>query len=345
METKKQYRIAADFLRILSILAVVFIHTTTKTLEASAFALEKIPITLFLNQILRFAVPLFFMISGFVLELNYHLNENYLTYLKKRLNRIFIPYIFWSLIYYFFVFYKNRNPNFLETLIRGDASYQLYFIPALLILYLIFPLIHNFCKYILNKWIVIIFGLIQIVALYYEYNIHPLPIYYPVKVAFLNFYVFFLGIVFARNQERFLNFIKKWKLLLLLGSIASAVFVFFEGFSGYLKTHNYLAFYSTWRPSILIYTILLAGFLFWVFDRKIVKTSAVKTLSRLSFFVFFIHVIILEILWHSIGIKIFQLKFAQNLWWDPIYFIVVTLISFSIAYIVHKIPYLSKLTG
>jgi len=345
MDTKKQYNIAADSLRILSTLAVIFIHTTTRTLEVSGYALQKIPFTLFLNQIFRFAVPLFFMISGFVLELNYHLNESYLTYLKKRLNRIFIPYVFWSAFYYFLVYSKNRNPNFLDSLLRGDASYQLYFIPALLIFYLIFPLIHNFCEFILSKWILIILGLIQIVILYSEYNIHPLPIYYPFKVAFLNFYAFFLGIVLARNQERFLSFIKKWKLLLLFGSIVFAVSIFYEGLNGYSKTHNYLAFYSTWRPSILIYTIFLGGFLYWLFNRNILNVPIVKVLSRLSFFVFFIHVLILEILWYLIGVKFFQLQFAQSLWWDPLYFIAVTLISFSIAYIVHKIPYLSKLTG
>jgi len=156
-EKQKLYNPIIDILRTISIFAVILVHTTTRTLEASSFALLKIPWTLFLNQIARFAVPLFFMIPGFVLELNYHLHENYLTYLKKRFSRIFIPYLFWSLIYYLFVYYKGRDPNFISALLRGDASYQLYFIPALLIFYLLFPLIHNFCTYILNKWLLIIF--------------------------------------------------------------------------------------------------------------------------------------------------------------------------------------------
>lgn len=347
-EKKKLYNPVVDILRILSILAVIIIHTTTRTLEASKFALIRIPWTLFLNQTARFAVPLFFMISGFVLELNYHLHESYLTYLKKRFSRIIIPYIFWSTIYYYFIYNSNHGANFLSSLLKGDASYQLYFIPALLIFYLLFPLIHNFCDFLLNKWLLIIFGLIQLSLLFYDYNIHPLQIYPPIGTALLNFYVFFLGIVLARNQEKFKNFIKKWKLFLLLGSVVFAVVVFYEGLSGYLKTQNYLTFYSSWRPSVLIYTIVLSGFLYWIFDRKLKFVNLIKKLSHLSFFVFFIHVIILEAAWYTVGVKMMQMtngKIIYQIWFDPLYFLVVTIISFGIAFIAHKIPYLNKVTG
>jgi len=347
-EKQKLYNPIVDILRIISILAVLLIHTTTRTLETSFYALTKIPWTLFLNQVARFAVPLFFMISGFVLELNYHLHENYLTYLKKRFSRIMVPYIFWSIIYYFLIYPQGRDPSFINALLQGDASYQLYFIPALLIFYLFFPLIHNFCAFLLNKWLLILFGLIQLLLLYYDYSIRPLPIYYPLGIALLNFYVFLLGIVLARSQERFKTFIRKWKLLLLFGTIAFAIYIFFEGMSGYLRTHDYLTFYSSWRPSILLYTICLSGFLYWVFDRKLKAIEVIKKLSHLSFFVFFIHVIILEAVWYSVGLKLFAMtngKIIQQVWFDPLYFATVTIISFAVAFIAHKIPYLNKLTG
>jgi fucose 4-O-acetylase-like acetyltransferase len=284
------------------------------------------------------------MISGFVLELNFHLHESYFDYLKKRINRIFIPYVFWSGIYYFFV-YTRHTENFFQALLGGDSSYQLYFIPALLIFYLIFPLIHNFYKFLNSKWITILFGLIELSLFYYDYYVQPLRIFSPVKTALLNYFVFYAGIILANNKERFVSLVKKWKLIFLFGTLIFAVILYFEGLNGYLKTHNYLAFYSSWRPSVLIYTILLAGSLYYLFDRNIIRISIIKTLSRLSFFVFFIHIIVLEALWYLIGVKIFKIQFVKDLWWDPLYFIAVTLISFSIAYIAHKVPKLSKLSG
>ena len=119
---------AIDALRTISILAVVLIHTTTRVLENSGYNLYTHPFTLFFNQAARFAVPMFFLISGFVLELNYHLNESFIHFLKKRFIKVFIPFLFWSLIYYFFI-YTKHNSGFLEALIGGNASYQLYFIP------------------------------------------------------------------------------------------------------------------------------------------------------------------------------------------------------------------------
>ena len=114
---------------------------------------------------------------------------------------------------------------------------------------------------------------------------------------------------------------------------------------GFINTHNYLVFYSQWRPSVLIYTFFIGGFLYWVFDRKLSNSIFFKTLSRLSFFVFFIHVIILEQLWYWGFKSIFSEKFVAQLWFDPVFFLSVAGVSFGLAFIAHKIPYLSKITG
>lgn len=347
-EKQKLYNPVIDILRTISILAVILIHTTTRTLEVTSYNLLKTPWTLFLNQAARFAVPLFFMISGFVLELNYHLHESYFTYLKKRFSRIFIPYVFWSAIYYYFIYNKSHGANFLNSILKGDASYQLYFIPSLLIFYLLFPLIHKYFRLLGNKWIMIALGLSELLLLYHDYNIKPLQFYYPLSIALLNYFVFILGMSLARNQEVFFNFIRRWKLVLFFGTIIFAFLVFFEGLTGYLATHNYLAFYSSWRPSVLVYTLFFAGFTYWAFDHKLKFISAIKTFSRLSFFVFFTHVIFLEAIWYGFLKNVFEQShgtIAQTLWYDPLYFLAVTIISFGVAFIVHKIPYLSKLTG
>jgi probable poly-beta-1,6-N-acetyl-D-glucosamine export protein len=348
MNKNKLYNPAIDILRIIAILAVILIHTTTRNLEVSVYKLQEIPLTLFLNQAARFAVPLFFMISGFVLELNYHLHESYLQYLKKRISRIFIPYLFWSVIYYFFIYIKGRNPNFISAIIRGDASYQLYFIPTLIVFYLLFPIIHKYFYIIGNKYVIIFLGLAQLLILYFDYNIHSLPFFYPLSIALLNYFVFIAGVAVARNQERFVNFINKRKLILGLVTVIFALFVYFEGLNGYLTTHNYTVFYSSFRPSVLIYTLFLAGFLYWVFKRNFKFVLIIKTFSRLSFFVFFTHIIILEAVWYGFLKNIFNDtngSIARQLWYDPMYFLIVMGISFTIAYVVHKIPYASKLTG
>ena len=346
MMEQKQYNPAIDILRFISILAVVLIHTTTRTLEANHLDITKVPWTLFLNQISRFAVPLFFMISGFVLELNYSANISYFVYLKKRFGRILIPYVFWSFIYYFFV-YTKHNINFLTTLGLGSASYQLYFIPSLLVLYIAFPLFHIFYKILTDKWVLLLLGVIQVYILYQDYYIHSLPFFYPVTIAMLNFYIFLLGALASHHQNIILVFIKKWKIMLLAITFLLAGYVFMEGQSGYLKTSNYLKFYSQWRPSVLLYTAVLGSILYYLFNKALPHLNLIKTVARLSFFVFFIHVIVLEFIWYKFGVHFFQAdpQIIRQVWFDPIFFLSVAGVSFIIAYVVHKIPYLSKITS
>lgn len=317
-----------DFLRLISILAVVMIHTTTRSIEASANNLASFPLTFIFNQLSRFAVPLFFLISGFVLELNYHHYPNYFVYLKKRLSRILIPYLFWSAIYYYFI-YTHHSDNFFKSLFYGSASYQLYFIPTLIIFYLIFPILHRIYKYLANKWVIIILGLIQIFILYSDYYLHNISFAYPIVVALFSYFVFILGMIASRSPPSLP------RLISIILFLISAIYVVYEGYSRFYQTQNYLSFYSSWRPSLLIYTLLL----FVILYNLKPKLSQIKNLSQLSFFVFFIHIIILEIVWSIIG------PFYNYALFDLLFFTTVTMLSFGIAFLIHKVPKLIYITG
>src|SRR5476651_812546 len=200
MEKKNTYHGAIDGMRVVAILAVVAIHTSTRILEASSFNIQGYIVAFFINQVCRFAVPLFFMISGFVLEVSYPYHQSYLSYLRKRLYRVFFPYAFWTGIYYFFVF-KHHSLLYFYSLLRGSASYQLYFIPALIIFYLFFPLLHKYKHFFLRSWVLIILCVIEMLLLTVEYYIYSYPIFYPLKIVFLNYFVFVLGMVASHNYK------------------------------------------------------------------------------------------------------------------------------------------------
>ena len=343
----KQYVKSIDSLRILCILAVLLIHTSTRTLETAKFDLTGFPLTIFLNQIARFAVPLFFIISGFVLETNFDQSSGYISFLKKRFSKIFIPYVFWSGVYYLFVYSQNHE-NFFHVLLTGDASYQLYFIPALCIFYLIFPFLHKIYKIISNKLFLILLLASQIWLLYQDYFIKEFKFDDPIRIAILGYFFFIIGIVAARNKETINLFVHKWKILLLLVTFGLGIYVFWEGISRFLTTGNYLAYYSQWRPSVLIYTIIVGLMYFHLFEKTKLQFSLVEKLSRLSFLVFLIHVIVLEAIWYCFGENlfiIFSKSVIGKVLFDPIFFGITVTVSFFIAYILHKIPKLYRLIG
>ncbi len=349
-DKEKSYNPTVNFLRILSILGVIFIHTTTLTLEYSHYDIPRLSFSLFLNQIFRFAVPMFFLISGFVLEVNYKNKINIISYFKKRASRIILPYIFWSIIYYIFVFTKFNHSlfsyKFIDVLLKGEASYQLYFIPSLIIFYALFPFIHSFLNLIANKWIVIFLTIIQIRLLNYDYYHSPFLLDMPLRIALLNIYMFAIGMIASHNQEKILGFINSRKLLFTFFTVITAAFAYVESKNLYLAKYNIYYFYSQWKPLIFIYTILLSGLLFTLnFKEKL--SRFINFISKLSFFVFFAHVLVIFLYRNILGDFLYSKssEMVRNLWYDPALFVAVTLISFLFAYIAHLIPKLRIVTG
>lgn len=343
----KQYIRSIDSLRILSILAVIAVHTTTRTLEAARFDLAGYPLTIFMNQIARFAVPLFFMISGFVLEAAYQGGIDYLSYFKKRFVKIAAPFIFWSAIYYLFVYTKNTD-NFIRVLLTGNASYQLYFIPSLCIFYLAFPLLHKIYAFLSKWWILAAILGSQTWFLYQDYFIKGYRYSDPIRITLLAYFFFIIGMVASHKRDQLNEFVHKLKFILLPITVLAGIYVFWEGRSGFLATGNYLTYYSQWRPSVLIYTLLLGLTFFHLFEKSHLQFSIIDKLSKLSFFVFFVHVIVLEVIWKYFGNSIFAYfggSAIGKVIFDPIFFVTVVAISFILAALSRKIPHLYKLVG
>jgi surface polysaccharide O-acyltransferase-like enzyme len=141
-------------LRLLSMFAVVILHTASPLL----FQYKTVPLNDWLvgdayNALVRFAVPVFVMITGaLLLHREYELGN----FLKKRIGRLILPFFFWSLVY---VGYKYNNQEFafgdnawvnikfvLHQLQTG-SYYHLWYVYLLIGLYLIIPIISKFVQH------------------------------------------------------------------------------------------------------------------------------------------------------------------------------------------------------
>lgn len=138
-----------DIARAFAALAVVLIHICEPALAAS-YNVQKIPL-LYLSILVasRFAVPMFVVLSGMGLAISYRPNETYLQFIKRRLTKLLPAYIVWTIIYSFVVHegrFVWQTPS-LATLglnmVTGNACSHLYFVPRIIELYLLFPLIYK----------------------------------------------------------------------------------------------------------------------------------------------------------------------------------------------------------
>jgi len=133
-------------LRGVAILAVVGVHFLAGLPSVSYTASQFQPLTILLDQLSRISVPIFVAMSGFGLTLKYQDQVfQWSEFLKKRVLKLLPLYILWSLIFYIVFWFLPQwraasvPQSFLIQLLTGKADYQLYFVPMIFQLYLLFP--------------------------------------------------------------------------------------------------------------------------------------------------------------------------------------------------------------
>lgn len=145
----------ASFIKGVAILGVILIHVTAFSLRHTE-PLTEGGLFFVINQMGRFSVPVFFMISGLLLFHRYYHNDEFLAsvFFKRRGLYIVVPYFIWSVFYlvYSWLAHPVSAPRTaVETLtvfITGEAYYHLYYIVVMVQFYLLFPLlIHAFRQF------------------------------------------------------------------------------------------------------------------------------------------------------------------------------------------------------
>lgn len=164
-----------------AVILVVFIHAHNEELKFSSGDLGANPSyhVLFVENFLskgvaKIAVPLFFLISGFLFYTSYDFTlGGVVNKYKSRLKSLLIPYLFWSvfgLILFFILqtipgsrsfFTKELIVNYsfsklLFTVLLDPVPYQLWFVRDLIMLVLISPLIGYLTKSIREVFLVLL---------------------------------------------------------------------------------------------------------------------------------------------------------------------------------------------
>jgi surface polysaccharide O-acyltransferase-like enzyme len=159
-------------LRLIALFAVIVLHVSAIPLGQYG----RLPITSWLtadfyNALVRFAVPVFVMITG---ALTLHREYELGPFLKKRLSRIVVPFLFWSLVYVWYSWYIEVIAFDADTWtsvkrvlheLKYGSSYHLWYVYMLIGLYFFIPIISKFVRnatkreieYFLVIWLVVMF--------------------------------------------------------------------------------------------------------------------------------------------------------------------------------------------
>ena len=154
----------------------------------------------FWNSLTRPAVPLFVMLSGYLL-----LGKDYPLpdFLKRRFSRVVIPAIFWMLIYCFYGFMAKGSPatigEALKSIVTGPVHYHLWFIYLIIGLYLVYPILRPWVRTASNQDFMYFFVMWSVGTWIYKalavYCQMPIGIYFELFTNNCGYFVmgYFLG--------------------------------------------------------------------------------------------------------------------------------------------------------
>ena len=135
-----------DLANVISAIAVVILHANASFWHFSATG-NYWPRANVIECLFYFCVPIFFMISGITL-IDYNKRYSLKEYFKKRISKVFIPYVFWSffaIAYNIFFIGSIKTYDVTWTLIinkllSGTGMEIYWFFIPLFLIYLIIPL-------------------------------------------------------------------------------------------------------------------------------------------------------------------------------------------------------------
>lgn len=131
-----------DLLNIISIFAVIILHCSQVVFKNKLDAIWIL--SSILQSLFIWAVPVFLMISGSNL-LSYHDRYDTKQFIMKRMSRVAIPLVFWSIIWYL---YNNRHAlvdidikNFIQLFLTNNIQNIFWFFYVIIGLYMITPIL------------------------------------------------------------------------------------------------------------------------------------------------------------------------------------------------------------
>lgn len=246
-----------------------------------------------LDQFCRFCVPMFILVSSYLLTTNYLLHTtNPIEFYQRRLFKLLPLYFLWWV---------------LIKLTWGNAGYHLYFVPLIFQLYLLFP----FLFFLVKKFPVIFTLLILIFQLYFLQFLSTTG--WPDQKQYLYFpswiFYFVFGIVLSLHEEKF----RKWRVFPLLAVGATFYLIVTSAFSMITHGANILNITFFTRLPIFFYaasfclTAILWKEKLFLLPKKIF--AFLELFGRQSYLVYLCHTILLRVIFEPF----------LNSHWSPVF--------------------------
>ncbi|MEI6291555.1 MAG: acyltransferase family protein [Chloroflexota bacterium] len=335
-----------DFVRVAAIFSVLFLHSAAPLLyEYNKISKNNWWSANIYDSAVRMCVPLLFMISGFLLLGK---NEPLKIYFQKRISKVLIPLITWSIIFLLWKrYFENGDEINATTLIKMlffPSYFHLWFLYALVGLYLFIPILRvlyaNSTKEIHYYFVLLWFFAVSVLPLLLRY----LHLKTELDLRMISGYVGYLVLGKLLGN---MNITKKQFSLSVIISLLS--FLVTAIGTGYLVQLNKGQldgyFYDYLSPNIIIFSITIFIVLKFIASNTLSlnrTTPILKQLSAASFGIYLVHPLIMNLINRGAAGYSFSVYSTNAVISIPIMAILTFGISFVIIFITQKIPVIRK---
>lgn len=319
-----------DLLRVWAMVAVVGIHVLM------VYRVPGAPVTRvsFLDELLHFAVPVFFFVSGALVWGGYKGSSpgHYARFLQRRAITVTAPYLAWSALYLTiagirgdWTYWVAHAPLLVLT---GRSWYHLYFVPVLVLFYVLTPLAAPLARrwpeqFVLGAYVAVLTLTGSVTALGSRVGGPMLVTFAAAAITHLSHMA--LGAWFARRKEHVLPWLQLlWPVLATAGvtlSLATA--------TGYLPALSRTPLAITVTPVVMGLLVLgLAGLAFRIrLDDP--ARPRVATAAAYSYGVYLVHPALL-LVWRSAVTALGASALWGSPWFAVLSLVVITGMSLAI---------------
>lgn len=300
--TERNYNM--DYLRIFACFMVIFLHASTQNWHNTSVDSIEWVIFTFYDSLVRSAVPLFFMLSGALFLSKKHCPSP-LQLFKKNILKLFLLYLLWDFFYAIdTIGLKQLLSNdgitvLMENMV--DAKYHLWYIPRLIGVYFLIPVLWTICQYENGKYLKYALGMFFIFCICRN-TLDYTPIenfsFYRICDRFiydLSGYsgYFLLGYYLFNNKEKYITIssLALGTIFLLVVSLSSIITILYSQYIGAATT--------IMMTNLSISPFIESVILFLLFMRiqyrpsKIFQQYIIR-ISKYTLQVYFIHVFVLD---------------------------------------------------
>ncbi len=341
-----------DVIRFLASFGIVFIHVAADVIAQY----DKVPrldwwLVNLLDSLVRGCVCLFIMVSGALLLMPSE--QSIGDFFKKRLNRILIPFLVWSVLYLVWKKYLLQadfswSEGF-SRIAKNQVHFHLWFFYALIGIYLVTPILRIFVRYAKPAHVLYFVGLWFVLASIWPFaqdfskiflGVKP-EFYLPVGIVQGMIGYFVLGYYLRAMAPAKIEKHAPWAAFITLGVCIAGTYAVC------LKTGYYhVLFYENTAPNVAIY----AAALFLIAKSTAPQMEAwspraksiLGELSKASFGVYLMHPMVMEAVEKGrLGFKVSPLENSSVLTvlgaTGVIY-----LISLAVTLVVLRVPFLRR---